>query len=170
MNFKAKLNLKFYIVSILLLGIVALGWYGVYFLNANEILMEDNTPMDYQTKTVFTIVIGSAVLSWTLSLFTLIRQAIFGCAFVIDENGIHTTATAINVLAFIFVIPIRTIPFSAIEKVSEDNGVLTLYIDKTKIDMIPILRPFARKKYHLFSGFTVEKQDIVKAEIEKYIK
>ena len=46
MKFKAKLNLKFYIVSILLLGIVALGWYGVYFLNANEILMEDNTPMD----------------------------------------------------------------------------------------------------------------------------
>lgn len=170
MNFKAKLSLKFYIVSFLLLGIVAFGWYGIYFLNTNEILMEDNTPMDVQTKIMFTIVISAAVLSWTFSLFTLIRQAIFGYAFMIDENGIHTTATAINVLAFIFVIPIRTIPFSAIEKVSEDNGVLTLYIDKTKIDIIPILRTLARKKYHLFSGFTVEKQDIIKAEIEKYIK
>ena len=170
MNFKVKLSLKFYIVSFFLLGIVAFGWYGIYFLNTNEILMEDNTPMDIQIKIILTIAIGAAVLSWTFSLFTLIRQAIFGYAFMIDENGIHTTATAINLLAFIFVIPIKTIPFSAIKKVSEDNGVLTLYIDKTKIDIIPILRTFARKKYHLFSGFTVEKQDIIKAEIEKYIK
>lgn len=170
MKFKAKLNLKFYIVSLLLLGIVLLGWYGLYFLNTNKILMEDNTPMNDQTKILFTIIISAVVLSWTFSLFVLIRQAIFGYAFVVDENGIHTTATAINVLAFIFVIPIRTIPFSAVEKMSEDNGVLTLYIDKTKIDINPILRTFARKRYRLFSGFTVEKQNVVKAEIEKYVQ
>ncbi len=170
MKFKAKLNLKFYIISILLLGIVVFGWYGVYFLNPNEILMEDNTPMDSQTKMLFTIVIGAAVLSWTFSFFTLIRQMIFGYAFVIDENGIHNTATAINVLAFIFVVPIRTIPFSAIERVSEDDGVLTLHIDKMGIDINPLLRIFARKRYHLFSGFTVEKQDVIKVELEKYIK
>lgn len=170
MKFKAKLNLKFYILSILLLGIIVLGWYGIYFLNANEILMEDNMPMDVQTKLFFTIVLGLIVLSWTLSFFTLIRQALFGHAFAIDENGIHTTATAINVLAFIFVVPIRTIPFSAIERISEDDGVLTLHIDKAEIDMIPILRIFARKRYHLFSGFTAEKQDIIKVELEKFIK
>ena len=171
MKFKAKLNLKFYIVSILLLGIVVFGWYGgVYFLNTNEILMEDNTPMDSQTKMLFTIAIAIVVLSWTFSFFTLIKQMLFGYAFMIDENGIHNTATAINVLAFIFVVPIRTIPFYAVEGFSEDNGVLTLKIDKTKIDVIPILRIFARKRYHLFSGFTVEKQDIIKDELEKYIK
>ncbi len=170
MKFKAKLNLKFYIVFVLLLGIVALGWYGVYFLNANEILMESNTSMDSQTKILFTIAIGAVVLSWTFSFFTLIRQVLFGYAFVIDEDGIHTTATAIKVLAFVFVVPIRTIPFYAIEKVSEDDGVLTLYIDKDKIDMIPILRVFARKRYHLFSGFTVEKQENIKAELNKFIK
>ncbi len=169
MKFKAKLNLKFYIVSILLLGIVVLGWYGVYFLNANEILMEDNTPMDSQTKILFTIAIGAVVLSWTFSFFTLIRQVLFGYAFVIDEDGIHTTATAINVLAFIFVVPIRTIPFSAIERVSEDDGILTLHIDKSDVDMIHILRFFVRKRYHLFSGFTAEKQDVIKVELEKYI-
>ena len=171
MKFKAKLNLRFYIVSILLLGIVVFGWYGgVYFLNTNEILMEDNTPMDSQTKMLFTIAIAIVVLSWTFSFFTLIKQMLFGYAFMIDENGIHNTATAINVLAFIFVVPIRTIPFSAIEKVSEDDGILTLHINKSEIDMIPFLRVFARKKYHLFSGFTVENRDIVKTELEKYIK
>ena len=171
MKFKAKLNLKFYIVSILLLGIVVFGWYGgVYFLNTNEILMEDNAPMDSQTKMLFTIAIAIVVLSWTFSFFTLIKQMLFGYAFMIDENGIHNTATAINVLAFIFVVPIRTIPFSAIEKVSEDDGILTLHINKSEIDMIPFLRVFARTKYHLFSGFTVENRDIVKTELEKYIK
>ncbi len=170
MKFKAKLNIKFYIISILLFGIIVFGWYGAYFLNANEILMEDNTPMDVQTKLFFTIVLVLVVLSWTLSFFTLIRQALLGYAFTIDENGIHTTVTAINVLAFIFVVPIRTIPFSAIERVSEDDGVFTLHIDKAKIDMIPILRIFARKRYHLLSGFTVEKQDVIKVEIEKFIK
>ncbi len=171
MKFKAKLNLKFYIVSILLLGIVVFGWYGgVYFLNTNEILMEDNTPMDSQTIMLFTIAIAMIVLSWTFSFFTLIKQMLFGYAFMIDENGIHNTATAIIVLAFIFVVPIRTIPFSAIEKVSEDDGILTLHINKSEIDMIPFLRVFARKKYHLFSGFTAENRDIVKTELEKYIK
>ncbi len=169
MKFKAKLNLKFYIVSVLLLGIVVLGWYALFFLNANEILM-DNAPMDRETKMFFTVAIGAIVLSWTFSLFTLIRQVLFGCAFVMDDNGIHTTATAINVLAFIFVVPVKRIPFCAIERVSEEDGVLTLHIDKAKIDVNPVLRIFARKRYHLFSGFTAEKQDIIKAELEKHIR
>lgn len=95
---------------------------------------------------------------------------LFGYAFVIDDNGIHNTATAINVLAFIFVVPIKTIPFSAIERFSEDDEFLSLNIDKAKIDLIPIFRIFARKKYHFFSGFTVDKQDVIKDVLKKYIK
>ena len=169
MEFKARLNFKFYIVFILLLGIVALGWYGLYFLNINEILMEDNTPMDNQTKMMFTIAIGVVTLSWTFSLLTLIRQILLGCAFIIDEKGIHKTATAINVFAFIFVTPIKTIPFSAIEKLTEDSGQFTIYIDKSQIDIIPFFRIFVRKTYHLFQGFTVENQDIIKYELKKFM-
>ena len=169
MEFKAKLNVKFFIFSILLLAGVVLGWYGVYFMNANEILMEDNTPMNAKTKLFFTVAESLILLSWTLSFFTLVRQALFGYAFALDENGIHTTATAIIVLAFVFVIPIRTIPFSAVEKVTEDDGVFTLHIEKAKIDIIPILRIFARKRYNLFSGFTVEKQDVIKANLKSIL-
>lgn len=100
MKFKAKLNFKFYIVSLILLGMVVLAWYGLFFLNTNEILMEDNTQMDNQTKMLFTIVIGAVVISWTLSLFTMIRQMLIGYAFSMDEDGINSTATAINVFAF----------------------------------------------------------------------
>lgn len=168
MAFKARLNVKFYIVSILLLGLVIFGWYGTYFLNANEILMEDNTPMDPSTKLVITILFFVIILSWTVSFWVLFRQMLLGYAFTIDEEGIHGTATAINLLSFIFVMPVRTIPFSAIERVSKEDGILTLYLDKAKIDAVPILRLFVRKRYHLFSGFTVEKQDAIKAAFEKY--
>ena len=77
----------------------------------------------------------------------------------LDEEGIHSTATGTIIFALIFIIPVRTIPYSAIENISEESGVLTLHIDKAKIDMIPILRIFAEKRYHLFSGFTAEKQE-----------
>lgn len=87
-----------------------------------------------------------------------------------DEDGIHSTATAVIVFAFIFIIPIRTIPYSAIENISEEDGALTLFVDKAKIDMIPILRIFARKRYHFFSGFTAEKQENIKSELDKYTK
>ena len=169
MEFKAKLNLKFYVISLLLLGVVIFGWYSVYFLNANEILMEDNSPMDKQTKLLFTIFISIVVASWTLSFFTVLKQIFTGFAFIMDADGIHSTATAINVLAFLFVIPIQKIPYSAIQKVSEEQGQLTLHIDKTKLEMIPILRIFARKQYHFFSGFTVEEQEEIKSELNRYI-
>ena len=121
--------------------------------------MEDNLPMDNRIKLLFSIAIGVVVLSWTISLFTLVRQIWMGQAFSMDEEGIHSTATGTIIFALIFIIPVRTIPYSAIENISEESGVLTLHIDKAKIDMIPILRIFAEKRYHLFSGFTAEKQE-----------
>ena len=46
---------------------------------------------------------------------------------------------------------------------------MTLHINKTRVYMFPFLRIFARKRYHLFSGFTVEKQDVIKSELQKTI-
>ena len=167
MNFKAKLNTKFYIVSVILLGMVALGIYGLYFLNANEILMDD-APMDATTKTILSALIGVIVLSWALSLLALIRQMVLGYAFCIDDKGIHRTLTAVNVLAFIFIVPIKCIPYEAIERASIEGGILTLHIDKKKVDVLSILRPFVRKEYHLFAGFTSEMQEDIKNELSKY--
>ena len=126
----AKLSLKFYIVACLLLFMVIFGFYGIYFLNANEILLENNTPMDPDSKLILTIFMSVIVLSWTLSMLTVIRQIILGSAFRIDANGIHSTATATIVLAFIFVVPVKQIPYEAILEVSEENGILTVTASK----------------------------------------
>ena len=158
MEYKAKLNAKFYIVFILLLGIVILGWYGIYFLNANEILTEDNLPIDNNTKLILSVAMSAVVLSWSVSVFTLIRQIILNSAFSLDDEGIHYTATATNILAFIFIVPVKKIPYDAIDKICEENGVLTLFINKQKVDTFIIFRPFVRKKYHLFSSFRILKR------------
>ena len=71
---KARLNLKFYIISIVMFCLVVFVCYGIYFLNSNEILMEDNTPMDAGTKSLFTVLMSIVAISWTASLLTLIRQ------------------------------------------------------------------------------------------------
>ena len=169
-QFKAKLNIKFYVVFVLLLGIVILGLYGLYFLNTNTILVENGLPMDNQTKLLLSALIGVAVLSWTVSLFTLVRQILLAQAFSIDKDGIHSTATAKILFALILVIPVRTIPYSAIKKVSKENGVLTLLLDKSQLDINPILRFFVSKRYCFFSGFTSVKQENIASELEKYMK
>ena len=170
MSFTAKLNAKFYIVSALLLCIVVLGWYGVYFPNESEILMEDGTPMDDNTKLAISIIIGVVASSWTLSLVFLMRQMVLAKAFSLESDGIYHTLTLMYVFAFLFVIPVRKIPYEAIEKIEEDDGILTLHIDKNKIDVCPILRIFVNKRYHLFAGFTKETQETVKMKLERYIK
>ena len=167
---KARLNLKFYIISIVMLCLVVFVWYGIYFLNSNEILMEDNTPMDAGTKSLFTVLMSMIAISWTASLLTLIRQMLLGFAFRIAENGIHDTATAIMILAFIFVVPIRRIPYNAIQQISEENGILTIRIDKSKIQVVPFLKPFVRKEYHFFSGFTKEKVENIKETLNDFMK
>ena len=169
MELKAKLNSKYYMISFLLLGLVVFAWYGLYFLNANDILMEDNTPMDAETKMLFTVLLGLVGASWTLSLVTLIRQMLVGAAFRVDRDGIHTTATLFMLFAFIFVVPVKTIPYEAIRKVSEENGILSVSLDKSKIKVSPILRPLVRKEYHFFLGFTKEKPEDIKRALDRFM-
>ena len=170
MTFKARLNLKFYIVSVLLLCLVLFAWYGIYFLNTNEILMEDNTPMDSGTKGTFTALMSVVAVSWTMSFFALVRQIVAGIAFCMDNDGIHTTATAVMILAFIFVVPIKTIPYDAIAQVHEDNGILSVKIDKSKISVLPILKLFVRMEYRFFSGFTKENSSEIKQMLTQFIE
>ena len=167
---KARLNLKFYIISIVMLCLVIFVWYGICFLNSNEILMEDNTSMDAGTKSLFTVFMSIVAISWTASLLTLIRQTLLGYAFRVDEDGIHNTATAIMILAFIFVVPIKRIPYNAIQQLSEENGILTILIDKSKIQVAPFFKPFVRKEYHFFSGFTKENVENIKETLNDFMK
>ncbi len=159
--FKAKLNLKFYLVALVLLGAAALGWYGIYFLQTHEILMENGEPMEATTRVVFSVLGTLIVSSWTLSFLTILVQALRGYGFYMDEDGIHNTATAVVFLSFIFVVPIKEIPYSAVVKTVEKRGVVTLILDKSKLRMSAFLNMFAQQEYHFFHTFTKAKTEEV---------
>ena len=151
--FKAKLNFKFYLVALVLLGFTALGWYGIYFFHTHEILMENGVPLEATTRIVFTVLGILIVLSWTLSLLTVIGIALRGYGFYMDESGIHNTATAVVFLSLIFVVPIKEIPYSAVIKTMEHRGIVTLMLDKSKLRMSSFLNMFAQQEYHFFHTF-----------------
>ncbi len=167
---KARVSLKFYIVSFVLLALVVFVWYGIYFLNANEILMEDGAPMDSTTKIIFTVLMSLIAFSWSVSLFILIRQMLLKYAFVMDEGGIHNTVTVIVILAFIVIVPVKLIPYDAVLYTKEEDGILTSKLDKAKCVTSPVFKPFMRSEYHFFSGFTSEKQENIKNTLDKYVK
>ena len=166
--FKAKLNFKFYIVALILLSFVLLGWYGVYFLQTQEILMENGEPMEHTTRIVFTVLVVLIVSSWTFSFLIVFVQALRGYGFYIDEDGIHNTVTAVVFLAFVFVVPIKEIPYSAVIKTVEQRGFVTLVLDKSKLRMSSFLNMFAQQEYHFFHTFTKEKTEKVQEAYHYY--
>lgn len=166
---KTKLSAKFYFLAVLLLGIVILGWYGIYFLNAKEVLM-DGAPMKPGMQRGLTVAMCLIVSSWTLSLLTVIRQIFLGYAFCMDESGICSTSSIMVLLAFVFVVPVKRIPYDAIEWVGEENGLFLIKINKSKIEVFPIFRPLVRKEYYFFSGLTKEKTEIIREKLDFFMR
>lgn len=166
---RAKLSVRFYIIACVLLGMVALGWCGVRFILTNDVMLDDE-PMDSGTKTFLALFIGVIVSTWTFSLLTMIRQMFIGHAFLMDEEGIHSTASASLVFSLLFIVPLRLIPYSAILRIFDDNGVLTIEIDKSKLPVIPILRPLIRREYHFFSKFAKIQEKEIKVALDKFMK
>ena len=166
--FKAKLSFKFYIIALILLAMVLFAWEAIYFLNTNEIMMEDE-PMDPQTKSVATIFISAIISTWTLSLFTVIRQIVLGYAFYMDENGIHNTATGLILFSLILVMPIKCISYDAILDIVENKNDLCIKIDKSKVQTFPIFKPFIRGEYHFFSALKTVKTKEVKAALDSFM-
>lgn len=165
----AKLNVRFYITAILLAGITVLLWYSVYFFNAKEILTENGAPMVANEKLIFTTLSCLVGVSWTVSLITMIRQICLGYAYTADKSGIYNTLTAVIIFAFIFVVPIKEIPRSAILEIKKEENEHIAKINKSEIVIFRPFRLFARKKYHFFRGFTNTPAHETAALFKKYI-
>ncbi|MDO4153939.1 MAG: hypothetical protein Q4E21_03695 [Clostridia bacterium] len=159
--YRAKLNIRFYLFTAFFAGLSAIGWYGIYFLNTNTIRMEDNTPMSDDMKLVFTVLLSVVILSWTVSVFVLLRQMLRGQAFYMDKDGIHNTITGISIFALLFYVPIKEIPYSAVQSIEEQDGKIIAILDKSQIITPFVFRPLVPKKYTFCNGFTnVAIQDI----------
>ena len=173
---KAKLNARFYIAAVLLFVFVAIAWYGVYFLMTNDISVgEDSVPMNGTEKNVLAVISTLVGLSWTFSLVTVLGIAARGCGFIMDESGIRSTASITVFLAFIFIVPIKHIPYHALSEITlrgDDAArrMITARLDKEKAGIPLLLRPLVPDEYHFFAYYTTAKTDEIMTELKKYME
>lgn len=165
-SFTAKLNAKYHIFTTALGGLCVFGWYGVIFFCTNTILMGDE-PITGNEKLVMTVIMTVFILSWTVSFVTMLVQIFKRKAFTIDKSGVHDTLSLTVFLAFIFVVPIKEIPTAAIKNIQKTDGITNLVLDKSKVRINPIFRPFMKKSYNLMYGFTNVKYDSFKDYLTK---
>lgn len=170
MIYEAKNKFTVWIFFAFLLAITAIGWYGLWFINTETIHMEDGSVMGNDFKLIASAVMGAAVLSWTFSLVTVIRQIFSGCAFTISEEGVCNTYCAVSFLAFIFVIPIKRIPYSAIKELREEGSALVATLDKKQIEVFPAVRFLVPREYNFMYGQTKSKVPEIRSELSKYTK
>lgn len=159
----AKLRPLYYVAMLFLAAAVALLGYFLPYWVTNDILLEDNTPMPTEQKTLITVVFVIVLLSWTVSLIVMIVQAVRGYLFTADATGITHTLQAMILFALIIVIPVRKIPREAIESFSEKDGHLQARLKKKEIDVFPLFRPFVQKTYHFGYRFTNVDTSVLRA-------
>ena len=76
-----------------------------------------------------------------------------------DEKGIRNTLSLRPFLAFIFVIPLSAIPYSAIRQIKREGALLTAVLDKSKLPLPSLFRPLISNEYHFFFSYTDAKQE-----------
>ncbi|HIW15570.1 MAG TPA: hypothetical protein H9691_09050 [Firmicutes bacterium] len=157
MMLHGKLRPGFYIATVFLAAAVALLLWFLPSWLSEDILLDDNTPLPAAQKTVITVIFILVLLSWTVSLIVMIMQIVRGSLFTADASGITHTLQAMVLFALIIVIPIRKIPREAIENLEEKDGHLQARLNKRKVDVCPLWRPFVQKTYHF--GYRFAKTD-----------
>ena len=110
--------------------------YGVYFICAHTVLIEDGVPMPAGEKSFFVtveIVVGLGIWKLVLSLW---KRILTGTeAMVLTEAGVENTFIIIGVLAFWTTVNIRFIPWSALIPNRPGTGAYKINTDKLPSDM-----------------------------------
>lgn len=169
MIYEPKLKPVFYILCILLCALVVFGWYAIYFLNTNVIMMED-VPMSSDMRTIMTVLLSVIVGTWTFSLVTAVTQAVRGYAYSLDETGICNTLMGIMIFSLIIVIPIKCIPYTAIAEFTTKDGEPVAKVRRKEVVVPFILRPFVRGEYFFLYRLSRTDFDELKGHISRHRK
>ena len=168
MEFKARFSKMFYIMLVFLVLGSAMCSFALFSVLSGRVVLE-GIQHNESAMLILKLLLFMVTLSWVLSCVSAVSQAIKGYAFVIAEEGITSTVTMLRAFAFIFVVPVKNIPYSAIKEIEEKNGYLVAVLDKDEIDVSPFLKPFVSKQYSFFLSYTADKPDEIKKRLSKYV-
>jgi len=112
---KHKLGWRFWFFYIFLLGILLLGIRAISMLVAGQVTLEDE-PMSPVFAWVMSMMLSIPLSSYLYSVITMTKQLIGHqkTALTITEEGIENTLTFVYLLAFVFVVPVKCIPWCSV--------------------------------------------------------
>lgn len=125
-----KMNWRCFFIFSLLLGVLLLGGKVVFMIINNQVTYEDGE-IELSMRIILLILLFIVLSSYLFSFLVLLRQYIKfkGRAFTLTEHGIENALTFIYVLAFVFVFPVKLIPWKSVKSIEKDEKGYTAYIN-----------------------------------------
>ena len=119
---KYKAAWRYYFFLILFSSVALLGAKVIFMLLNGEIMYEDE-PMHKSVAILISIPLCVVLSNYVITSYTLLRQLIkFEKSVVtITPEGIENTLVFLNLFAFIFVLPVKLIPWEAVKYFDEEN-------------------------------------------------
>ncbi len=130
-----KLNWRFHFWWVFLTPVVLLGARVITMLLSGEVSDEDGRALPavfcWIVSAILSVVLLSYLSAVLVSLVHLFRH--HGVAFRLSETGVEDTLVVLNLLAFVFILPVRCIPWHAVRYIDTDDGV-NLRLRRKEID------------------------------------
>ena len=113
----------FAVMIIIALAVIGAAYASFLIIN-NEVTYEDGEPLPLVIRVLICTLLGIVSFGYVISCIRFLNHIVKHgkTAFKISEQGIHDTVILLNVLAFVFVVPVKFIPWSEItyaEKIGE---------------------------------------------------
>ena len=111
-----KLGWRFWFFYILLFGTLLLGLRAISMLLTGQVSLEDE-PMPPAFAWIMSILFAIPLSSYLYSVVVMTKQLIRhqATALTITEQGIENTLTFVYLFAFVFVIPVKLIPWNSVK-------------------------------------------------------
>lgn len=132
-----KLNWKVYFFLSFFSLVIIIGARAVYMLLGGQVSYGEDGEEIGKGLSVFMAVLVSLVLStYFITVLNLLKQIICfkRTALTITENGIENTLILLNLFAFVFVVPVKLIPWEAVKYFDSDNGIPYIRINIKEIE------------------------------------
>ncbi len=140
--FEKRLSKSIYFSVVFLIGLVAFVGFTVYkqYSESGSVFgLEDASVFEYW---FIIAAVGLICLVCLSSVFVLLRQItkFNNTAFTVDREGIHDTFISVTIFAFIIILPVKLIPWNAVKELKNDDGDLTLEINRKEVVASPVAK------------------------------
>lgn len=164
-----KVGWRFWFFLIFLAAVLPLGVRVICMLLSGEIVMEDNSPISPLVAWGISAILCFPLLTYFISVLTMLRQVIVykRRALTITYEGLENTLTFVNLFAFILVVPIKFIPWEAINYYDDKEKFPCVRVSVKQIKASPIAKAILFVRGYMFCA-NFCKPIVTHSEIDQY--